>query len=56
MIDIADLEDDIGLVNPYFAAKRKTAAAEGPYLEVDFCRGFCMLIKRKVIEGIGLLD
>lgn len=55
LIAIADSARDIGLVNPYFSAKKKTPA-EAAFIEIDFCRGFCMLIKRVVMERIGLLD
>lgn len=55
LIRVADLEPDIGLVNPGFDVKKKLSQ-EGPFIEVDFCRGYCMLIKRAVIERIGTLD
>lgn len=55
MIDIAVMEDDIGLVNPHFQAKR-CVLPDWPFIEVDFCRGYCMLIKRYVIDKIGFFD
>lgn len=55
MTDVAMMEHDIGLVNPHFQAK-KGVFSDGPFIEVDFCRGYCMLIKRNVIEKIGLFD
>jgi GT2 family glycosyltransferase len=57
LIGIAESSGKIGLVNPYFKAKRlATAGAEEPFIETDFCRGYCVLIKRAVIDKIGLLD
>lgn len=55
LIDIAQSEDDIGLVNPYFEAKSREFR-DSSYVEIDFCRGYCMLIKREVIEKIGIFD
>jgi GT2 family glycosyltransferase len=55
LMEIAKSEPDIGLVNPRFDLKRR-AFSERPFVEVDFCRGYCVLIKRKVIETIGMLD
>lgn len=55
LIGIAESEMDIGLVNPTFDIKRDLGA-KSSFIEVDFCRGYCVLIKRPVIEKIGLLD
>lgn len=55
MIRIAGTENDIGLVNPCFEIK-KCKAAKGCYTEMDFCRGHCLLIKRAVIDRIGMFD
>ncbi len=55
MIDVADSAYDIGLVNPHFQAK-KGVFSDGPFIEVDFCRGYCMLIKKNVAEKVGLFD
>lgn len=55
MIDIAASEDGIGLVNPSFDIRKRPANFR-PFIEIDFCRGYCVLIKRKVMEDIGLLD
>ena len=55
MIVIAEAEGEIGLVNPTFDVKNKTAAVSA-YVEIDFCRGYCVLIKRAVTERIGGLD
>lgn len=55
MVDIAETADDIGLVNPCFEIKA-TVANNEPWIEIDFCRGYCILIKRAVIDRIGGLD
>jgi len=55
MIEVAESADDIGLVNPKFCIK-KEINFEKLFTEVDFCRGYCVLIKRAVIDKIGFLD
>ena len=55
LIAVAAIEPDIGLVNPRFEVKIKQRS-DKPYIEVDFCRGYCILIKRAVLEKIGGLD
>ena len=55
MIALAESSPVIGLVNPEFNIK-KTVASDRPFMELDFCRGYCMLIKRAVIERAGLFD
>lgn len=52
---VAELEPEIGLVNPKFEAKVRDRPGR-PYIEIDFCRGYCILVKRAVIEKIGGLD
>lgn len=54
MILVAQSAPDIGLINPEFEVKKKVHNA--PYIEVDFCRGYCILIKREVVDRIGLFD
>lgn len=70
MIDIAEKNSRIGIVNPssnnlgqrpadgepidLYAEKLKTG--RGKYVELGAAIGFCMLIKRAVIERIGLFD
>lgn len=68
MVRIAESDAQIGLVNPswhlpgvcrmspddYF--KKVIVKRQGEYIETDWVRGFCFLIKRKVIEKIGGLD
>lgn len=55
LMEVAESGDDIGLVNPHFETKKKIETDQ-PFIEVDFCRGYCILIKRAVVERIGLLD
>ena len=55
LIGVACISDDIGLVNPRFETKEATKGDE-PFVEIDFCRGYCILIKRAVMEKIGVLD
>ncbi|MFA4982534.1 MAG: glycosyltransferase family 2 protein [Candidatus Omnitrophota bacterium] len=70
MIDIASIKNDIGIVNPSsnnlgqkpadgqpFELYAASLAAEaGKFVELGAAIGFCMLIKREVIEKIGLFD
>lgn len=56
MIEVAEMDSDIGLVNPNFDTRNETCRAGKPFVEVDFCRGYCILIKRAVIDRIGRLD
>jgi GT2 family glycosyltransferase len=55
MIDVAAAEPDIGLVNPRFEVRKK-GVCRGHFVETDFCRGYCVLIKKEVIDRIGLFD
>ncbi len=71
MVDVASSDSSIGVVNPQsnnfgkFPTRGESLdnfAAElsnefrGKYIEVGQCIGFCMLIKRALIDRIGLLD
>ncbi len=57
LIAVAESEAGIGLVNPNFEVKCGCACChEKPYTEIDFCRGYCIVIKRAVIGKIGGLD
>jgi GT2 family glycosyltransferase len=61
MIEVAGLEGDIGLVNPasnHFGinAEDNSRLSGSLYSGMGVCIGFCMLIKRDVIEKIGFLD
>lgn len=55
LIAVAEASGDIGLVNPRFDSKLDMAKGE-PYIEIDFCRGYCILIKRAVIDKVVGLD
>lgn len=65
MVAIAEKSPDIGLVNPEwekpdnisaddYARRRKKFS--GDFIETDWVRGFCFLVKRKLIDKIGGLD
>ena len=69
MIDIFNKREDIGVVNPSsnvlgqhanrenlddFAASLQSE--KGTYQKMDFCRGFCMLVRRSLLDKIGLFD
>jgi GT2 family glycosyltransferase len=56
MISVAEIAGDIGLVNPGFGECEDAPVVPGPFVEIDFCRGYCILIKRSVIDRIGSLD
>ncbi|MBL7068759.1 MAG: glycosyltransferase family 2 protein [Candidatus Omnitrophica bacterium] len=65
MVAIAESDPMIGLVNPKSESpggasledySKRLAENKGGYIETNQCMGFCMLIKREVIEGIGYLD
>jgi GT2 family glycosyltransferase len=59
MIKIAEINPGIGIVNP---SSNNTGNPEplngfsGKYIAVSSCIGFCMLIKRDVIDKIGRFD
>ncbi|MFH1996761.1 MAG: glycosyltransferase [Candidatus Omnitrophota bacterium] len=56
LIAISHSEPNIGLVNPTFEVKNEGFVFDKPFVELDFCRGYCMLVKRSVIDTIGALD
>jgi GT2 family glycosyltransferase len=65
MVEFADLHKDVGLLNPVCNGHgdtpiddyaRRLLANKGRYMEMNQCFGFCMLIKREVIDKIGYLD
>lgn len=65
MIDFAKQHEDVGLINPqcdghgdrpidvYAGILKKD---KGKYMEMNQCQGFCMLVKRELIDKIGGLD
>jgi len=69
MVEVCNLREDIGLVNPSsnnlgqhkgsdtiddYAAKLKRF--KGEYIEMGACIGFCMLFKRELFNKLGYLD
>lgn len=56
LISVAESADDIGLVNPNFDVKEPRSIDGSRSIEIDFCRGYCILIKAAVVEKIGLFD
>ncbi|NQT06830.1 MAG: glycosyltransferase family 2 protein [Candidatus Omnitrophica bacterium] len=65
MVALAESDKRIGLVNPKSESPGSLSLEEyscvlsrnkGEFLETNQCMGFCMLIKREVLERIGYLD
>ena len=65
MINIAEKEKDIGLINPSWEKPNRVSLDDyarnikkfrGQYIETDWARGFCILIKREIIDKIGYFD
>ena len=65
MIDFAQTHKDVGLINPQCNGHLNTPINlyakmlekhKDEYMEMNQCQGFCMLIKREVIDRIGYLD
>ncbi len=55
LLGLFSVDKTIGMINPHFEVK-KDVSSKGRFMEVDFCRGYCLLTKRDVIDRIGLLD
>lgn len=67
MLAVADAHPTIGVVNPDHTTADgeqatlevradRLAAQRGRYTELGMCNGFCMLVKRDVLDRIGLLS
>ncbi len=65
LVEFAESHEDVGLMNPLCDGPseipideyaRSLAKNKTRYMEVNQCFGFCMLIKREVIDKIGYLD
>lgn len=57
LIKVAKSDKKIGIVNPGGSPRSlRRKDLEGEWIEIGFAIGFCMLIKKEVIEKIGLLD
>lgn len=65
MVEFAEAHPDVGLINPQCGghdgasveAYAKTLERhKGEYMEMNQCQGFCMLVKRDLIDKIGSLD
>jgi len=55
MISVLCSAEDIGMANPRFEIKKRIEP-EGPFVEIDFCRGYCILLKKEIPDRIGRLD
>jgi GT2 family glycosyltransferase len=59
MIRVGDTNPSIGILNPSsnnLGQERPQEGSSGKWLEMSSCIGFCMLIKREVIQKIGNFD
>lgn len=65
LIEFAESHGDVGLMNPLCGGPpdvpieeyaRLIAKDKDKYMEMNQCQGFCMLVKREVIDKIGYLD
>jgi O-antigen biosynthesis protein len=59
MINIAESNPDIGIINPSsnnLGQNKPLEGFSGKWIEMPSCVGFCMLIKREVIQEIGNFD
>lgn len=58
LIKVAKSNPQIGIVNPGGdnMLYKKGQPLSGKWVEIGFASGFCMLIKREVIDRVGLLD
>ncbi|MFH1778006.1 MAG: glycosyltransferase family 2 protein [Candidatus Omnitrophota bacterium] len=68
MIKILSTADNIGIANPQsndlgqklgglaIAEYVQRIKDNTDFIEVDYCKGFCMLMKKEVLDQVGLLD
>ena len=67
MVEFASMRPDVGLLNPMSSGHNannltvneyaaKLLPNKGMYMEMNQCQGYCMLVKREVMEKIGYLD
>lgn len=65
LVEFAEEHKDVGLLNPVCDGHldtpideyaRRLAGNKGRYMEMNQCFGFCMLIKRELIDKIGHMD
>ena len=65
MIEFAEAHPDVGLINPQCGGHNDASVGvyakaleryKGEYMEMNQCQGFCMLVKRELIDRIGVLD
>lgn len=68
MVEVAQKNENVGIVNPLWELPKRFKGTiddyynkvitrqAGQYIETDWARGFCFLIKRQVIDKIGGLD
>ena len=68
LVEFAEKHPDVGLLNPLCSGHSRQSltveayageilrSGKGKFMEMNQCQGFCMLIKREVIDKIGYLD
>jgi len=68
MVEFAEEHPDVGLLNPICGghiqnnmtvneyAHMLSKSNKGKYMEMNQCQGFCMLVKREVLNKLGFLD
>ncbi|MBU1933243.1 MAG: glycosyltransferase family 2 protein [Candidatus Omnitrophica bacterium] len=59
MIQVAEKDAGIGVINPAsnnLGQKSPAPELSGKWIEMTACTGFCMLVKREVIDRVGMFD
>ena len=59
MIQVAEKDAGIGVINPAsnnLGQKAPAPELSGKWIEMAACTGFCMLVKREVIDRVGIFD